>query len=92
MLSLELFLPLPSVEKFAKQANLASRQLFVRVFLLCSSWMYFFNGLSKVINLFEFCLWFIAKKTGLILWKIYKLLSMKIEEAATKMQTRLRTD
>ena len=58
--SLKLFLPLPSVEKFAKQANLASHRVFVRVFLLCSSWMYFLMGLSKAINLFELCLWFMA--------------------------------
>ena len=50
-----------------------------------------FNGLSKAITLFELCLWFMAKKTGLILWKLYKLLWMKIEEAPTKMWTRLRT-
>ena len=49
---LKLFLPLPSVEKFAKQANLASHRVFVRVFLLCSSWIYFLIGLSKAINLF----------------------------------------
>ena len=58
--SLKLFLPLPSDEKFAKQANLVSHRVFVRVFLLCSSWMYFLMGLSKAINLFEFCLWFMA--------------------------------
>ena len=59
--SLKLFLPLPSVEKFAKrQANLASHRVFVRVFLLCSSWVYFLMGLSKAINLFELCLWFMA--------------------------------
>ena len=58
--SLKLFLPLPSVEKFAKQANLASHRVFVRVFLLCSSWMYFLMALSKAINLFELCLWFMA--------------------------------
>jgi len=51
-----------------------------------------FNGLSKAINPFELCLWFIAKKTRLILWKIYKLVWMKIEETPTKMRTRLRTD
>ena len=45
-----------------------------------------------MINLFELCLWFIAKKTGLILWKLYKLLWLKIEEAPTKMWTRWRTD
>ena len=58
--SLKLFFPLPSVEKFAKQANLKSHQVFVRVFLLCSSWMYFLMGLSKAINLFKLCLWFMA--------------------------------
>ena len=58
--SLKLFLPLPSVEKFTKQANLASHRVFVWVFLLCSSWMYFLMGLSKVINLFELCLWFMV--------------------------------
>ena len=58
--SLKLFLPYPSVEKFAKQANLASHRVFVRVFLLCSSWMCFLMGLSKAINLFELCLWFMA--------------------------------
>ena len=58
--SLKLFLPLPSVAKFAKQANLACHRVFVRVFLLCSSWMYFLMGWSKAINLFELCLWFTA--------------------------------
>ena len=33
------------------QANLASHRVFVRVFLLCCSWMYFLMGLSKAINL-----------------------------------------
>ena len=42
------------------QANLAFHWVFVRVFLLCSSWMYFLMGLSKAINLFELCLWFMA--------------------------------
>ena len=58
--SLKLFLPLPSVDKFAKQANLASHRVFVRVTLLRSSWMYFLMGLSKAINLFEIFLWFMA--------------------------------
>ena len=58
--SLKLFLPLRSVEKFAKQANLASHRVFVGVFLLCSSWMYFLMSLSKAINLFELCLWFMV--------------------------------
>ena len=58
--SLKLFLPLPSVEKFDMQANLASHRIFVRVFLLCSSWMYFSMCLSKAINLFELCLWVMA--------------------------------
>ena len=34
--------------------------ILARVFLLCSSWMYFLMGLSKAINLFELCLWFMA--------------------------------
>ena len=58
--SLKLFLPLPSFEKFAKQANLSSHQVFVQVFLLCSSWMYFLMGLSKAINLFKLCSLFMA--------------------------------
>ena len=58
--SLKLFLLLPFLEKFAKQANLASLRVFVRVFFLCSSWMYFLMGLSTAINLFELCLWFMA--------------------------------
>ena len=59
--SLKLFLPRPAVEKFAKQANLSSHRVFVRVFFLCSSWMYsVLMGLSKAINLFEICLWFMA--------------------------------
>ena len=57
---LKLFLPLPSVDKFAKQANLASHRVFVLVFLLRSSWMYFLMGLSKAINLFELSLQFMA--------------------------------
>lgn len=28
-------------------------QVFAGVFLFCGFWMYFFNGLSKAINLFE---------------------------------------
>ena len=81
--SLKLFLPLPSVEKFAKQANLASHRVFVQVFLRCSSWMYFLMGLSKAINLFELCLWFIANFQE-NLSKLVKTLQtsvMKIEEA-----------
>ena len=58
--SLKLFLPLPSVEKFAKQANLVSHRVLSESFLLCSSWMYFLMGLSEAINLFELCLWFMA--------------------------------
>ena len=58
--SLKLFLPFPSVENFAKQANLVSHRVFFRVFLLCSSWMYLLMGLSKAINLFKLCLWFMA--------------------------------
>ena len=62
--SLKLLLPLRSVEKFAKQANLASLRVFVRVFLFCFSWMYFLMGLSKAINLFEHCLWFMTNFRG----------------------------
>ena len=58
--SLKLFLPLPFVEKFAKQANRASHRVFFRVVLLCSSRIYFLMGLSKAINLLEVCLWFMA--------------------------------
>jgi len=76
-----------------KQANLVSCRVFVLVFLLCSSWMYFLMGLSQAINLFELCLWFIAKKTRVILWKLYKPPWMKIEEApSTTTWMRLRTN
>ena len=42
--SLKLFLPLPSVEKFAKQANLASHRVFVRVFFTLLFLDVLFNG------------------------------------------------
>ena len=54
-------------------ANLASRRSFVGVVLLCSSWMYFLMGLSKAINLFELCLWFMGNFRENV-WKLYKLL------------------
>ena len=41
---------------------------FVWVFLLCSSWMYFLIGLSKAINLFKLCLWFMVN-----FWELSKL-------------------
>ena len=93
--SLKLFLPPPSVEKFAKQANLVSHRVFVRVFLLCSSWMYFLMGLSKAINLFALCLWFMAnfqENLSKLVETIYKLLWMKIEDAPKTTWMRLRTD
>ena len=77
--SLKLFLPLPSVKKFAKQANLASHRVFVRVFLLCSSWMCFLMGLSKAINLFELCLWFMAH-FGENLSKLVETLQTSVNE------------
>ena len=73
--SLKLFLPLPSDEKSAKQANLAPH----RVFLLCSAWRYFLIGLFKVVSLFGS--WQIFEKTWVNLWELYKLLWMKKEEA-----------
>ena len=56
-------------------------QVFAEVFLFCCSWMYFLMGFSKVINLFKLSiiicgLYVICKKTGVNLWKLYKLLLM----------------
>ena len=78
--SLKLFLPLPSVEKFAKQANLASHRVFVWVFLLCSSWMYFLMGLSKAINLFELCQWFNMANFRESLSKLVETLQTSVNE------------
>ena len=43
-----------------RKQTLTSGRVFARVFLFCFSWMYFLMGLTKAINTFRHCLWFIA--------------------------------
>ena len=80
------FLALPSIDKFAKQAKVKFlSESFYSALPGCTLLMG--PGLSKAINLFELCPWFIANFRE-NWWKLYKFLWMKIVWAPTTMWTR----